>query len=156
MSDDTSTSSPHPLSVLDELDLYMLLLLLHVLENELTVLRANVVAALDHIRRDKLSAKRAKPNSTTRRKSFEQIIGVLLPTTFHRMFRMNRESFDKLCVYINAQVGAKIFKSEAWWLVSDEARITNAAATFHATLALGGTLAGVRGYATNYGRSKLS
>ena len=69
---------------------------------------------------------------------------MLSPTTFHRMFRMNRESFDKLCVYINAKVGAKIFKSEAW-LVSDEARITNAAATFHATLALGGTLAGVWG-----------
>ena len=140
MSDDTSTSSLHSLSLLDELDLCMLLLLLNVLEHEVTVLRANVVAAMDQIRRDKLSAKRAKPNSTTRRKSFEQIIGVLSPTTFHRMFRMNRDSFDKLCENVIANVVACVFKSEEW-LISDEARSTNTA-TFHATSALGGTLSG--------------
>jgi len=140
MSDDTSTSSLHSLSLLDELDLCMLLLLLNVLEHEVTVLRANVVAAMDQIRREELTAQRAKPNTTARRKSFEQIIGVLSPKAFHRMFRMNRDSFDKLCENVIAKVGACVFKSEEW-LISDEARSTNTA-TFHATSALGGTLSG--------------
>ena len=104
------------------------------------VLRANTAVALDDIRREELLAQRAKPNITTRRKSFEEIIGVLSPKIFHRMFRMNRGSFNKLCdSIIDKKVGgAGVFKSEGW-LLSHESRSTSEA-TRRAIDALGGTL----------------
>ena len=91
--------SPHSSALvnqLDELDLSILLLLLQVLQDSLTVLRENLVAALHHIRKEDLRAKRAKPNVAPR-KSFDEIAGVLSPVHFRRMFRMNRCSFDRLC-----------------------------------------------------------
>ncbi len=50
------------LEELDELDLCILLLLLHTLDGESMVLRANLIAARDRIRREDFTEKRAKPS----------------------------------------------------------------------------------------------
>ena len=100
---------------LDEVDLCLLLLLLQILEGNLIVLRANLEAALDHIRKDELAAQRAKPNVPAQRRSFNAIAGVLSPIHFRRMFRMNRASFDRLCKCIISKVGDDaVFKSQEW------------------------------------------
>ncbi len=100
---------------LDKVDLCLLLLLLQILEGNLIVLRANLEAALDHIRKDELAAQRAKPNVPAQRRSFNAIAGVLSPIHFRRMFRMNRASFDRLCKCIISKVGDDaVFKSQEW------------------------------------------
>ena len=137
---DSSTLSPSSLvDQLDELDLYILLLLLQILEGNLIVLRASLVAAMDLIRKEDLNAKRAKPNVARRRQSFEEISRVLLPLHFRRMFRMNRCSFDKLCECVMFKVGEGVFKSQEWLDGSHEEAATR---TQSATNALGGTLSG--------------
>ena len=100
------SSSSSLLKELDKLDLCILLLLLHTLEGELLVLRANLIAAWDRIRKEEFTAKRAKPN-VARRQSFDQIIQVLSPIHFCRMIRMNRCSFDRLCECVNLQGWSK-------------------------------------------------
>ena len=70
---------------LDELDLHILLLLLQILEGSLLVLRENLVAAMDQIRKEEFIAKRAKPN-VSRRCSFDTITKSLSPIHFRRMF----------------------------------------------------------------------
>ncbi len=80
--------------LLDEVDLYLVLLFLQILEGNLIVLRANLEAAIDHIQKDELAAQRAKPNIRAQRESFNDIVKVLSPAHFRRMFRMNRPSFD--------------------------------------------------------------
>jgi hypothetical protein len=110
-----------PLSLLkelDELDLCILLLLLHTLEGELLVLRANLIASMDCIRRESFTAKRAKPK-VARRQSFDQIIQVLSPIHFRRMFRMHRCSFDRLCECVNSKVGESTLKLQEWLLSHD-------------------------------------
>jgi DDE superfamily endonuclease len=136
MSDDRSTSL---IEELDEVDLCLLLLLLHLLEGELIVLRANLVAALDHIRLAEFNETRAKP-SVVQRKTFEEITGVLSPIHFRRMFRMNRYSFERLCECIIFKVGESVFKSQEW-MVSVEGQ-QFATRTNCATDALGGTISG--------------
>ena len=129
------SSSSSLLEELDELDLCILLLLLHTLEGELLVLRANLIAAWDRIRKEEFTAKRAKPN-VARRQSFDQFIQVLSPIHFRRMFRMNRCSFDRLCECVISKVGESTFKSQEW-LLSHEATKPS---TYNATNALGGVL----------------
>ena len=82
------------LKELDDLDLCILLLLLHTLEGEI-ILRANLVAARDPIRREDLTEKRAKPN-VARQQSYDQIIQVLSPIHFCRMLRMNWCNFHRV------------------------------------------------------------
>jgi hypothetical protein len=134
---------------LDEVDLCLLLLLLQILEGNLIVLRANLEAALDHIRKDELAAQRAKPNVPAQRRSFNAIAGVLSPIHFWRMFRMKRASFDRLCKCIISKVGDDaVFKSQEWLdscsRDNEEAttRTSSKRKTQCATNALGGTLSG--------------
>lgn len=119
----------------------MLHLHMNVLENEVVVLRANLVAAVDHIRREEFTLKSANP-TVARQKSFVQIKKMLSPKQFHRMFQMNIYSLlERLCDCIVAKVGANFFTQRSGWFLADQARSTNRA-TSHATSALGGTLSG--------------
>ena len=132
---------------LDELDLHILLLLLQILlEGSLLVLRENLVAAMDQIRKEEFIAKRAKPN-VSRRCSFDTITKSLSPIHFRRMFRMNRGSFDKLCDTIALKVGDSVFKPEN--CATDEEGEEDGSSetgrrkrTCFATDALGGSLSG--------------
>lgn len=110
-----STLSPSASSLvdlLDEVDLYLLLLLLQILEGSLIVLRANLEAAIDHIRKEELAAQRVKPTIRAQRQSFDDIASVLSPVHFRRMFRMTRHSFDRLCERIISKIGEDAFKSQ--------------------------------------------
>lgn len=153
MHDMMSTLSPSASSLvdlLDEVDLCLLLLLLQILEGSLIVLRANLDAAIDHIRKDELAAQRAKPTIRAQeRQSFDDIARVLSPSHFRRMFRMTRSSFDRLCECIISKVGDDVFKSQEWLdsCVHDyEATMTTTNSkrmrTQCATNALGGALSG--------------
>ena len=82
-------------------------------------------------------AKRAKPN-VARRQSYDQIIEVLSPIHFCRMFRMHRCSFDRLCECVNSKVGESTLKLQEWLLSHDATKPS----TCHATNALGGILSG--------------
>lgn len=139
MSDDTiSLLSEHSLSLLDKVDLCMLQFLLCVLENEVLVLTAKIAVAIDDIRREELRAQRARPNITSRRKSFEETIGPLSPKIFHRMFRMNRGSFDRL-VTQSLPRSVQIFSSpKCGCFLMNRGPPASNAGTRHATDALGG------------------
>jgi hypothetical protein len=149
MSDSTSLSSPHSSSLfidqLHDLDLHILLLLLQILEGNLVLLRANLVAAMHQIRKEELVATREKPN-IIRRHSFDQITRALSPIQFRRMFRMNRDSFARLCNCIALKVGDRVFKSDQWLSSINSAEQdtsnTTRSRTTCVTDALGGTLPG--------------
>ncbi len=135
--------------LLDEVDLYLLLLFLQILEGNLIVLRANLEAAIDHIQKDELAAQRAKPHICAQRESFNDIVNVLSPAHFWRMFRMNRPSFDRLCGCIIYKVGDAVFKSQEWLdsCSHDEEKTTMRTNVKRpraqcATNALGGTFSG--------------
>ena len=141
-----STLSPHSSSLfidqLHDLDLHIMLLLLQLLEGNLLLLRANLVAALHQIQKEDFIATRAKPNAV-RRLSFDQIIQALSPIQFRRMFRMNRGSFDRLCKRIALKVGDSVFKSDQWLSsISTTTEQDTNRKTHCATDALGGTLSG--------------
>ena len=109
-SDSTSLSLDH----LDDLDLHILLILLQILEGSLHLLRANLFAALHQIRKEDFIATRAKPNVAPR-KTFHEITDALSPIHFRRMFRMNRDSFNRLCDCITSKLGEDAFKSDQWF-----------------------------------------
>ena len=92
-----------------------MLLLLQIMEGTLHVLRENVLYVMHHIQKEKFAASRAKPNVHPRR-TFNQLANTLSTRQFRRMFRMNIDSFDRLCNCIISKVGDDVFKSEEFLL----------------------------------------
>jgi hypothetical protein len=122
---------------MDNADCSLLLLVLHVLQMELSNIRTNLVLLLQKVERAAICQERSARRIPQRR-SFEQLADSLSTVQFRRMFRMQRASFDKLCDAIITKVGKGVFKSEGW-LLSHERQHKSVDA---ALLALGGMVSG--------------
>lgn len=98
---------------MDTLDLAFLLVLLQIAQIQLTAIQARLFACLTETQREERRAARSKPQFRTRC-NWETWSAQISDTIFRRMFRMPRDSFNKLCGLIENAVGETVFQSESY------------------------------------------
>lgn len=100
-------------AVMDALDMAFLLILLQIAQVQLSALQARLFHCLDEIKKEERRASRSKPTCRAR-SSWAEWSSAVSDTIFRRMFRMPRDSFNKLCELIEDKIGKDVFKSESW------------------------------------------
>ena len=111
-----TSSSKHADNETELLDLSILVATLELIRSQLDAQETVLHELLSKLEKDANRVThqqmRTKESQKQKRKSFTQITNRLSDNQFHRVFRMKKISFHKLCLLIETNVGKDVFKSE--------------------------------------------